>query len=224
MRGERTRPVAGTGPRVETLRVGRVPARRDQAQLAHAVEVAVLPLVLSVSALVVCCEQRPGGLEDSRCPSAVQVPGQVQRRRGLGLSDERRRPNLFGTATARREPLSPRPLRLVDLPRNLSADGQRAFFETARPLLAADENHATDVYEWEDSDLDGVGELRLISTGRNATDSEFLDASPSGNDVFFTARDQLVGMDDDESQVDLYDARDGRRLRRAEPFRPAAAV
>jgi hypothetical protein len=64
------------------------------------------------------------------------------------------------------------------------------------------------VYEWEDSDLDGEGELRLISSGRGATDSKFLDASLSGDDVFFTSRDRLVGIDND-NQVDLYDARMG---------------
>ena len=127
--------------------------------------------------------------------------------------------NLFGNSDGRRGTAEPETSAPLDLPRNLSADGQRAFFETARPLLAADENHATDVYEWEDSDLDGVGELRLISTGRNATDSEFLDASPSGNDVFFTARDQLVGMDDDD-QVDLYDARMGGGFAAQNPSAP----
>jgi hypothetical protein len=96
----------------------------------------------------------------------------------------------------------------MDLPRNLMADGRRAFFETARPLVTADENNAIDVYEWEDSDLDGEGDLRLISSGRGATDAKFLDASMSGNDVFFTSRDRLVGIDTD-NQVDLYDARVG---------------
>jgi hypothetical protein len=96
----------------------------------------------------------------------------------------------------------------MDLPRNLLADGRRAFFETARPLVTADENNAIDVYEWEDNDLDGEGDLRLISSGRGATDSKFLDASLSGNDVFFTSRVRLVGIDAD-NQVDLYDARVG---------------
>jgi DNA-binding beta-propeller fold protein YncE len=127
--------------------------------------------------------------------------------------------NLFGNSDARRGTAEPETSAPLNLPRNLSTDGQRAFFETARPLLTTDENHATDVYEWEDSDLDGVGELRLISSGRNATDSKFLDASPSGDDVFFTARDQLVGIDND-NQVDLYDARMGGGFAAQNPSAP----
>jgi NHL repeat-containing protein len=119
--------------------------------------------------------------------------------------------NLFGNGDDRR-PFGDNSQRTVDgpldLPRNLSADGRRAFFETARPLVTGDENDAIDVYEWEDGDLDGEGVLRLVSSGRGASDSKFLDASASGRDVFFTARDRLVGIDND-NQVDLYNARVG---------------
>jgi hypothetical protein len=119
--------------------------------------------------------------------------------------------NLFGNSDFRR-PVGDNAERTVDapmdLPRNLSADGRRAFFETARPLVKADQNSAIDVYEWEDADLDGEGRLRLISSGRGASDSKFLDASVLGDDVFFTTRDSLVGIDTD-NQVDLYDARIG---------------
>jgi hypothetical protein len=118
--------------------------------------------------------------------------------------------NLFGNGDTRRprEGGVPDTTSPVELPRNLSADGTRAFFETARPLVAEDRNTKVDVYEWSDRDLDGRGELRLISPGRGTSDSEFLDASASGNDVFFTTREQLVGIDRD-NQVDLYDARVG---------------
>ena len=115
--------------------------------------------------------------------------------------------NFFGNTDLRRGNNSPVvPPR--QLPRNLSADGRRAFFETARPLVSADQNSHLDVYMWEDRDLDGQGELRLLSPGRAATDAKFLDASLSGDDVFFTTREQLVGIDTD-NQVDLYDARVG---------------
>jgi NHL repeat len=117
--------------------------------------------------------------------------------------------NLFGNGDPRRAVGA---AQLVDapleLPRNLSTDGRRAFFETARPLVTADRNQAVDVYEWADVDLDGTGELRLISPGRGDTDSEFLGASATGDDVFFTTRERLVGIDTD-NQVDLYDARVG---------------
>ena len=127
--------------------------------------------------------------------------------------------NLFGNSDSRRANGTLKVSAPLVIPRNLSADGRRAFFETARPLVTADGNHATDVYEWEDSDLDGEGDLRLISTGRNATDSKFLDASLSGDDVFFTARDRLVGIDTD-NQVDLYDARVGGGIAAQHPSAP----
>jgi hypothetical protein len=114
--------------------------------------------------------------------------------------------NLFGNSEARPgEPHVNAPYRQ---PRNLSGDGTRAYFETARPLVSGDRNTNLDVYEWDDRDLDGQGELRLISPGRGPFDSKFLDASVSGDDVFFTTREQLVGIDTD-NQVDLYDARVG---------------
>jgi hypothetical protein len=116
--------------------------------------------------------------------------------------------NLFGNGDSRRGNPEPTVNAPLTLPRNLSADGRRVFFETARPLVTADQNRATDVYEWEDGDLDGLGKLRLVSAGRGATDAKFLDASVLGDDVFFTARDRLVGIDTD-NQVDLYNARVG---------------
>jgi hypothetical protein len=115
--------------------------------------------------------------------------------------------NLFGNSQAGR-PADPTISAPYRQPRNLSADGTRAFFETARPLVSADRNATLDVYEWGDPDLDGAGELRLVSTGRSTTDSKFVDASVSGDDVFFTTRERLVGIDTD-SLVDVYDARVG---------------
>ncbi len=119
--------------------------------------------------------------------------------------------NLFGNSDRRRPVVDPPNSAVIaplDLPRNLSADGRRVFFETARPLVTGDQNNAIDVYEWEDTDLDGAGELHLISPGRGTDASKFLDASLSGDDVFFTSRSRLVGIDSDD-QVDLYDARVG---------------
>jgi NHL repeat len=125
--------------------------------------------------------------------------------------------NLFGDS----DPRSPK--RNVDaplsLPRNLSDDGRRAFFETNRQLVTADEDSAIDVYEWEDGDLDGEGELRLLSAGRSESDSVFLDASENGDDVFFLTRERLVGIDTD-SQVDLYDARVGGGFASQHPSSP----
>src|SRR5687768_17816076 len=37
--------------------------------------------------------------------------------------------------------------------------------------------------------------LPIFSSGRSGTHSKFLDASPLGDNVFFTTRDRLVGID-----------------------------
>jgi hypothetical protein len=84
----------------------------------------------------------------------------------------------------------------------MSPDGQRVFFDTPDPLVPRDTNGKRDVYEYDATS----GKVSLISTGRSSSDSLFADASPSGNDVFFTSRQQLVGIDSDQA-TDLYDAR-----------------
>ncbi len=48
-----------------------------------------------------------------------------------------------------------------DLPRNLSADGSRVFFETEEALLEGDSNSVMDVYEWE---REGAGTVRPGTT------------------------------------------------------------
>jgi hypothetical protein len=90
------------------------------------------------------------------------------------------------------------------LSRALSEDGRRVFFSTAQPLVREDVNGRVDVYEYDVPS----GTLHLISSGRDAADSWFLDASASGDDVFFLTRERLVGWDVDQS-YDLYDARVG---------------
>ena len=86
--------------------------------------------------------------------------------------------------------------------RNLSADGSRVFFQTASSLLAGDSNGRTDVYEWRE------GQLHLISSGRFAGDSTFVDASVDGDSVFFATRERLVPTDTDSFR-DAYVARVG---------------
>ena len=88
------------------------------------------------------------------------------------------------------------------LPRNLSSDGVRLFFDSSDALVPGDVNGAQDVYE------DEGGSLHLVSRGTNKEASMFMDASSSGNDVLFTTRSQLVGQDIDQ-RVDIYDARVG---------------
>jgi len=104
-----------------------------------------------------------------------------------------------------------------------SADGHRLFFESFEPLVPRDTNGRGDVYEWEAAkdkaectkeiggelfSADSGGCLSLISSGEGAADSELIDASTDGQDVFFTTNSRLVGQDTDEF-VDVYDAREG---------------
>jgi hypothetical protein len=81
-------------------------------------------------------------------------------------------------------------------------------------------NRQVDVYEFEpkgvggssgcttaSSTFDSVtgGCVDLISSGRSHQESAFLDASGSGDDVFFMTSEQLVAQDKDTS-LDVYDA------------------
>ena len=86
------------------------------------------------------------------------------------------------------------------LSRSLSDDGSRLFFDSSDAITPRDNNTAQDVYEWEN------GNARLISTGTDNDKSLFVDASATGNDVFFVTRQQLVRQDGDGG-FDLYDAR-----------------
>ncbi len=117
-----------------------------------------------------------------------------------------------------------------DLPRNLSEDGSRVFFETEEQLLPADSNGAMDVYEWERAGAGscpagaGGGCLFLISSGVSSEPSYFAEASATGSDVFFFTRQPLVGQDEDEL-VDLYDAReDGGIAAQSPPAPPASCA
>jgi hypothetical protein len=99
-------------------------------------------------------------------------------------------------------------------PGNLPPEGEgRLFFESLDQLTPADRNgRVADVYEWEPQGVGSCAQqkgcLSLISSGQGAKDSQFINASATGNDVFFTTRDRLVPEDDNEF-TDLYDARAG---------------
>jgi Tol biopolymer transport system component len=89
-------------------------------------------------------------------------------------------------------------------PRFLSADGNRVFFSSGEALVEEDTNGVVDAYQY-DADTQS---LSLLSSGRGSDSSWFVDASASGDDVFFVTRQALVGADRDDL-VDLYDARVG---------------
>jgi hypothetical protein len=102
-------------------------------------------------------------------------------------------------------------------PRVLSDDGTRLYFESFDPLVLRDSNGKKDVYEWEAPGSgsceessptyspDNGGCISLVSSGQSELDSEFIDASPSGSDVFFATLSSLVPQD--YGLNDIYDAR-----------------
>jgi hypothetical protein len=92
-----------------------------------------------------------------------------------------------------------------DAPRRVASDQGHVFFMTAERLVNEDTNGLTDVYVWQD------GEVELISTGRSTDHSWFLDASVDGSSVFFMTREQLSGWDWD-NRIDAYAARTGDAL------------
>jgi hypothetical protein len=110
---------------------------------------------------------------------------------------------------------------LTYLPRVISENGDRVFFNSPEPLVPQAVNNVGDVYEWE---RDGTGSCRkpggcvfLLSSGTSPEDSYFIDASSSGDDVFIETRARLVAGDLDEN-FKVYDVRvDGVR-----PLSPSA--
>jgi hypothetical protein len=93
--------------------------------------------------------------------------------------------------------------------RYLSNEG-RMFFDSADALVSQDTNGKEDVYQYEPTGLGGcassAGCVALISSGTSSRESAFIDASVSGNDVFFITAQKLVATDTDNA-FDLYDAR-----------------
>ncbi len=98
------------------------------------------------------------------------------------------------------------------------SDSGRLFFNSSDALVPSDINGTEDVYEFEPL---GVGTctsasvafaarsggcVNLVSTGTSGEESAFVDASESGDDVFFMTSAQLVASDND-SVPDVYDAR-----------------
>jgi hypothetical protein len=97
------------------------------------------------------------------------------------------------------------------VPRNLSENGGRLFFESPDALVPRDSNGLVDVYEWEDegegSCSESGGCVFPISNVAGGYESHFMDASSSGDNVFVTTKDQLVPAAGGNSRVNLYDAR-----------------
>ena len=98
----------------------------------------------------------------------------------------------------------------------MSDNGSRVFFETEQALVPEDTNGLQDVYEWVREGASGCPEaspprpdggcVHLLSGGGGASDSLFVEASASGDDVFFVTRDELVDAATGD-QLRLFDAR-----------------
>jgi DNA-binding beta-propeller fold protein YncE len=104
-------------------------------------------------------------------------------------------------------------------PRVISDDGSRVFFESHEALVPDDANGTWDVYQWEEpgtgtctTSSPTFGEksggcVDLISSGKSPARSLFLDADPSGDNIFFSTQSSLVSQD--YGLNDVYVARVG---------------
>ncbi len=96
-------------------------------------------------------------------------------------------------------------------------DSGRLFFNSNDALVPQDVNGTEDIYEYEPADVGSCTEaaetfseraggcVGLISSGASSGESAFLDASTTGDDVFFLTTAKLSGQDFDTSR-DVYDA------------------
>ncbi len=95
------------------------------------------------------------------------------------------------------------------LPRWMSDDGSRVFFDSSEPLVGLDTNSEVDVYEWERDGSGSCGEaggcVFLLSGGTSAASSWLIGGSASGDDVFFVSRAELVAGGNEA--YNLFDAR-----------------
>lgn len=103
------------------------------------------------------------------------------------------------------------------------SDSGRLFFNAADSLVPQDQNGTEDVYQYEPPKSEGAppgdtctaesptysprsgGCVNLISSGSSGEESAFVDASESGNDVFFLTASRLAPQDEDNA-LDVYDA------------------
>ncbi len=97
------------------------------------------------------------------------------------------------------------------------SDSGRLFFDSPDALVPQDTNGLEDVYEYEPAGIGSCtgasvafsegsgGCVNLISSGTSSLESVFLDASESGDDVFFLTAARLTAADYDTG-YDVYDA------------------
>jgi sugar lactone lactonase YvrE len=93
-------------------------------------------------------------------------------------------------------------------PKSVTDEGE-VFFDSAARFVGADINGKRDVYSYKD------GSLTLISPGDANFNAVFMDASASGDNVFFKSAQPLAGARNNAFNV--YDARVGGGFAQAEP-------
>jgi DNA-binding beta-propeller fold protein YncE len=100
------------------------------------------------------------------------------------------------------------------MPRLISEDGGRVFFDSFQALVPGDTNGTQDVYEWEREGEGGCATAKVngcvyLLSGGDSTDASFLlDASASGDEVFLVSRAQLT-PEDRNSAFNVFDDRVG---------------
>jgi hypothetical protein len=87
--------------------------------------------------------------------------------------------------------------------RVVSDDGSRVFFNSTDQVVAGASDGLQNVYEFEN------GTASLISPGNGASPATFVDASASGDDVFFDSYDDVVPTLDSSLESAIWDARVG---------------
>lgn len=107
--------------------------------------------------------------------------------------------------------------------RTVSSDGSRVFFTSSDELTSQPRSSGSEkVYEYEQSGTGSCQEANgcifLLSDPASSQEARFLDASESGNDVFFSTTSQLVRGDND-ALADVYDA----RVEGGKPYTPSQA-
>jgi len=114
-------------------------------------------------------------------------------------------------------------------PRALSANGKRAFFDSADALVSTDSNSKSetgagigDVYEWEAQGEGNcalaAGCLSILSGGTLPQGATFADASAEGSDAYFLTEASLLPQD--PGSGDLYDAKVGGGFPEPQPQVP----
>ena len=180
-----------------------------------------------------CSEAQPGS-GTNRCREIYRYDPAADQLSCVSCRPDGLRPAGDATLVSEGEAFGAQPA-YTFLTRNVSADGNRVFFETSDSLVAGDVNGGAacpsivlpngslshqgciDVYEWEadgtgtcNSSAQNGGCLYLLSSGtgseKRKDDSYYGDSSVSGDDVFIFTSHQLVSQDQDQL-VDAYDVR-----------------